>query len=286
MLVLVAAALGIVLHEFRSRSRLPVPLPVTGSLGVTFFDVGQGDSTLIQTSSGKNILVDTGPPSARRTLFLDLELSGVRHLDLLILTHADRDHSGNAEAILRHIPTAVFMDNGFDARIPAEAKLRQEVGRHTIPGITLSMGHLVGTSTDLGGGAVIHYLAPVVAFPDPNDNSIILRVSFGQVSVLLTGDAGQREIGRLLASGVDVKSTVLKIAHHGAAKSTSLPLLERVAPRAAVISCGLGNQYSHPNPEVLGTLRHRAIQIWRTDLQGTIRFRTNGTSYKFLPSVK
>ncbi len=283
LLLLLLIACLISYGVFRQRKH-SAALPPPRTLTVAFLDVGQGDSTLIQTPSGKNILLDTGPPPAAGPLFAELERRGVTRLDMLIISHPDRDHDGNCLAILRRLPTATVVDSGFVKGSPTQMAMLAEIKRQNIPFVNVTQQRLAGTSQDLGDGVMLTYLAPdayspTVSSPDVNNSSIILKIALGRVSVLFMGDAEGPERATLLASGQDVQATILKVAHHGSQNGTDDTFLARVHPEVAVISCGL-NSYGHPNPVTLDALRRAGANIWRTDLQGTIKLQTDGRTYQ------
>ena len=131
------------------------------------------------------------------------------------------------------------------------------------------------------GGAQVQILGPLHRAEDSNDNSIVLKVSFGATSFLFTGDAERAEEQDLLSAGVNLQSTVLKVGHHGSDTSTSYPFLRAVAPQYAVISVGAGNSYGHPTEAVLSRLRDAGVTTFRTDLQGEITAVSDGQTVNF-----
>ena len=285
LLLLFAAAcvIGFGFNVFRRRGAvLPYPKP----LAVSFFNVGQGDSTLIQTPSGKNILIDTGPPAARGEIFAELRQRSVNRLDMLVTSHPDQDHYGNSLAVLLLLPTATVVDSGFVKGSLTQRDLLAEIKRQNIPFVNVTQKHLIGTSQDLGDGVTLSYLAPVAYSSNANDNSLVLKITLGRVGFLFMGDAEDGERASLLANGRDVQATILKVAHHGSRNGTDDAFLTRVHPEVAVISCGLGNRYGHPQAETLDALRWAGVNVWRTDLQGTINIQTDGKTYKVSPSAK
>lgn len=284
LLLLIAACLvGYGLHRSRSRTAAPAP---QGPLVVSFFNVGQGDSTLVQTPSGKNILIDTGPPAANVTLFNELDHLGVNRLDILITSHPDQDHYGNTVAVLRRFPTAAVVDSGFVKGSLTQESLLAEVKRQNIPFVNVTQQNLAGTRQNLGDGVTLDYLAPVLISPSANDSSIIMKISLGRIGFLFMGDAEAEERASLLASGGNAQATILKVAHHGSRNGTDDAFLARVHPEVAVISCGLWNRYGHPNQATLDSLNRAGVKIWRTDLQGTISVQTDGKTYQVSPSAK
>ena len=131
------------------------------------------------------------------------------------------------------------------------------------------------------GGAQVQILGPLHSAEDSNDNSIVLKVSFGATSFLFTGDAERAEEQDLLNAGVNLQSTVLKVGHHGSDTSTSYPFLRAVAPQYAVISVGAGNSYGHPTEAVLSRLRDAGVTTFRTDMQGEITAVSDGQTVNF-----
>ncbi len=283
LLFLAACIVGYGFHLHQKRGTVA---PYSQPLLVSFLDVGQGDSTLIQTPSGKNILIDTGPPSARSMLFAELQQRGVKRLDMLITSHPDRDHYGNTLAVLQRIPTAAVVDSGFVKGSLTQHDLLEEVKRQGIPFVNVMQKQLACTHQDLGDGVTLNYLAPLAYSPNANDNSIVLKVVLGHESILFMGDAEEGERASLLASGQNVEATVLKVAHHGSQNGTDTAFLARVHPEVAIISSGLGNQFNHPNQATLDVLRQAGAKVWRTDLQGTITLQTDGKSVNVSSSRK
>lgn len=130
------------------------------------------------------------------------------------------------------------------------------------------------------GSAVVNVLGPVLKTGEDNNNSLVLRVEYGKRSFLFTGDAEKEEEESILDADEEVKSSVLKVAHHGSASSTSQAWLDAVHPSAAIISCGAKNEYGHPSEEVLKRLKETGMQVFRTDLQGDIQvYVENGKLY-------
>lgn len=288
LLILAACLIGYSFYLWRGRT--VTALTPSRSLTVAFLDVGQGDSTLIQTSSGKNILIDTGPPTSAGALFADLGQRGVTHLDKLIITHPEEDHYGNSAAVLSHFPTKTIVESGFPKPNVMPSKIQtaltKEIARQNIPLIYFAQKQLAGTTEDLGDGVTLSYLAPLAYSSKTNNNSIILKVSLGHVSVLCMGDAEVEERTALLAREQNVQATILKVAHHGSRNGTDAVFLARVHPEVAVISCGLDNRHDHPNPATLDALHQAGIRVLQTYLQGTIFLQTDGKSYKVSPVPK
>ncbi len=250
-------------------------------------DVGQGDSLLLITPDGKTMLVDAGgfgggPRQAPQSFDIGEEVvsptlwsRGIRHLDVVALTHAHSDHMGGMPAILRNFhPSELWVGNNphfpaYDALLAEAAALHIHV-RSFRAGDTLAFG-----STH------IEVLAPFRDYqpgPEPSNNdSLVMRVAYGATSVMLEGDA-EEPIERAMLAEPDLQSTLLKVGHHGSITSTTPGFLARVAPRWAVISCGLHNRYGHPREEVLSALESAHARTFSTDIEGASCFVLDGKS--------
>ena len=253
-----------------------------GNLHVHFFDVGQGDSALITTPSGRQVLVDGGPDLGSATAALATAVSvNDRGLDLVVLTHLDADHSrGLLEVMDRFSIGAVLV--GKDS--PAAAMYSQwqgELDRQQIEAVEIYDGYRI----DLGSGVTLDVLNPgASAFnsrvPASNNDSVVLRLAYRSMSFLLAGDVESETESLLARHGLEVASTVLKVAHHGSKISSTDAFLDRVAPSAAVVSVGQNNRFGHPHPQVMERLEARLglPGIFRTDHHGHIEFITDGAA--------
>ena len=250
-----------------------------GNLHVYFFDVGQGDSALIVTPQGRQVLVDGGPDLDSAIGALSGAMPGSdRSLDLVVMTHLDSDHSrGLLEVLDRYQVGAVLAG----ANSPGSAMYAQWQA-----GVERNRGNVVsvhqGYRLDLGSGVVAEVLNPRAGSSygeSGNNEAVVLRLTYGSVSFLLTADI-EAETESLLASGeTRIQSTVLKVAHHGSKTSSTAGFIDRVDPAAALISVGGSNAYGHPNPEVLGRLLEQtgSENLYRTDRNGDVEFITDGT---------
>jgi competence protein ComEC len=243
------------------------PPPPEG-LRITFLDVGQGDSVLVQTVDGA-LLVDEGPPEAR--VSRQLRGLGVRRLAVLVLTHPQRDHVGGAADVLEQLDVDLVLDPLLPAYSPFEAAARREARSRHVPVVAARAGR-----TYRLGPLRIEVLWPDGPGPpgdDPNNHATVLLVSYGQVDALLTADAEGDVTTRLPLRPVEI----LKVAHHGSADPFLPDLLERTRPRVAVISVGRNNDYHHPTPSTLATLERAAdLDLYRTDLDGRVTVESDG----------
>lgn len=248
-------------------------------LEVVFIDVGQGDSILVVSPEGKTVLVDAGTPKAASAVLRELKRRGIRRLDLALVTHAHNDHVGGMAEVLSKVPARFYMDSGVAHPSRAYDKLLKVLEREKVPVRKARAGRKV----NLGGGAVLTLLAPEEPLlhgtrSDVNANSVVSRITFGDFSVLLTGDAEQPTEARLVKQG-GLRSTVLKVAHHGARYSSTPAFLSRVRPEVAVISVGADNTYGHPTRETLRRLETLRARVLRTDRDGTVVVRSDGHGY-------
>ena len=252
-----------------------------GNLRVYFLDVGQGDSTLIVTPGGKQVLVDGGPGAETATAALGRDLPlGDRSLDLVVLTHLDDDHGRGLFQVLERYSVRALMVGSGVAGSPEFAEWQSVLDRLDVPRIEVQRGLRV----ELEPGVVIEALNPqpgAVPWPtrDRNNNSVVLRLVYDRAVFLLTGDI-EAEAEALLARGPEaLDSVVLKVSHHGSATSTIQPFLDRVSPLIAVVSAGEGNSFGHPDPDLTGRLNASvgADRVYRTDHHGTVEIITDGT---------
>jgi competence protein ComEC len=243
-------------------------VPPPRGLRVTALDVGQGDAILIE-APGASMLVDEGPPEGRAAD--QLRRRGIRRLSLLVLTHPQRDHVGGARDVLRRLRVDMVLDPALQARSPYRDDAVDEARRRHVPvavarrGVRFRIGPLV-----------VRVLWPEDAGApgeDPNQNAIVLLVSYGSTDALLTADAESDVTLPLRPPPVEI----LKVAHHGSA-DTGLPeLLRRTTPRIALISVGAGNDYGHPTASTLAALADvPGLAVGRTDRDGSVSVESDG----------
>lgn len=235
---------------------------------VKFFDVGQGDSALLTSPSGKTVLIDGGPDlSALEALGNALPLSA-KSIDLLILSHPDPDHFTAFPEVLRRFKVGALLLPAIENDEEPYRALLAIAREEGVPLVAADPKQDI----DLKDGVMLDILWPPSPVPpmEDNDASVIVRVSHGTGSILFTGDLSIKGEEILLASGIDVSADVLKIGHHGSRFSSSDAFLAAVHPRLAVISVGKENHYGHPNPEALGRLEQAGIPVRTTMEEGEI----------------
>ena len=250
-----------------------------GNLHVYFFDVGQGDSALIVTPQGRQVLVDGGPEPDSAIRALSVAMSrGDRSLDLVVLTHLDADHSRGLLNVLDRYRVGAVLTGAVPPDSEMYAQWQAGVARNGVEAVSVHQGYRL----DLGSGVFAEVLNPraVPGYGESDNNgAVVLRLTYGSISFLLTADI-ESETEALLASGyAGIQSTVLKVAHHGSKTSSTTGFINEVDPAAVLISVGGSNSYGHPNPEVLGRLLKLTggENLYRTDRDGDVEFITDGT---------
>lgn len=250
------------------------PPTSSGSFQVHFIDVGQADASLI-LCDGKAMLIDGGNADDSNLIYTYLKRNGITHLDYIVATHAHEDHAGGLSGALNYAtvgtvysPVRSYNSKAFQNFVKNVEKQGKFL---TIP----SVGHSFSL-----GSATCTVLA-VNTTSDTNNSSIVLRIVYGSTSFLFTADAEQEVEQAMLNRGVPLRSTVLKVGHHGSDTSTSYNFLRNVMPAYAVISCGKGNSYGHPHDRPLSRLRDAGARVFRTDMQGDIICTSDGSSVSF-----
>ncbi len=246
-------------------------------LEVHFLDVGQGDSMYVRTPGGKHYLIDAGPRSARKKIIPYLRYLKVEKLDGVFITHSHMDHMGSLLYILKEFPVARFYYPGYFHTSATNKKVAALLEQ------TKTEVHEVrrGDTIELDEGVAAVALHPPKKGWEPFDDdlnnfSLVLRLTYGDVDFLLTGDAEEKSEKEILQSKMVLRSEFLKIGHHGSRTATSEEFLEAVFPLYAVVSAGVKNSFGHPHDVVLKRLRDRDITILRTDDSGTIGVYTDG----------
>lgn len=313
--VLLAAGVvaGVVFLKYVRPWLQSQPPPASGGeLIVRVLDVGpiNGDSILISSPTGKTVLIDAGDTTKGKAVVEALKRNNIQQLDYFIATHPHPDHMGGAAEVFKAVKVLNVIDNGQRPFVPQELTARQDQNSNRrstsrrAPGPasitkfyddyleaikTSEARHEIaqpGTKYDLGGGALLTMLAPSEPIftreqmrtggNEPNANSIVARLDYGEFSMLLAGDAEEQTEHRLLTKQLDLKAKVLKVSHHGSKYASSGDFLNRVKPEIAIVSCGAWNRYGHPSQAVLDRLQAANVKLYRTDLQGEIALATRG----------
>ena len=250
----------------------------TPPLYVHYINVGQGDSIYIKTPAGADILIDGGNNDKGDDVVTYLKKQHVDDIEVMIATHPDADHIGGLDTVLK----AYKVEQVYAPRVSHTSQTYKDfLTAVKNEGLTIKTAQK-GVSLGLKGVTAV-FVGPVKSYStdDTNDWSAVLKLTYGKRSFLFTGDAETKAESDMIASKQNLRADVLKVGHHGAKTSTSEAFLNAVKPTYAVISVGKGNSYGHPTAEVLNRLKAHKINIFRTDLQGTIIIKTDGTNLYF-----
>ncbi|MBQ1239235.1 MAG: MBL fold metallo-hydrolase [Ruminococcus sp.] len=250
---------------------------------VHFLDVGQGDSIFIELPNGKTMLVDAGENYHGQGIIDYVQTIGYHKLDYVVATHPHEDHIGSMPYIVRNFEIgSIYMPDVTANTATFESLLKAIKAK----GLRVKNGR-TGVHIIKDGELTADIIAPDK--PDEsnlNNSSIVLLLTFGNVSYLLTGDAETKELNAIRA---DMHATVLKAGHHGSKTSTTQTLLKKISPSVTVISCGKNNDYGHPHAEVLKMLKSVNSSVYRTDRDQTVIVATDGSSLTVStgnPSIK
>lgn len=276
VLILLLIVIAVVQYISSLQAEPPLP-PLTGDeIRVHFVDIGQGDCAVVESEFG-NILIDAGPPECERDLLHYLDENRLTEFEYAFFTHPHSDHIGSATAVLNTYKVKnVVLGNGISTGGIYKRLLQTlDAGGQKVmpatPGDVITLGEIK-----------IEIVAPVKTYEDLNNSSIVFRLSYGNFSALFTGDAEHAAEYDILQSGADISAVVLKVGHHGSSTSTSEEFLRAVSPKVAVISLAEDNSYGHPHREILRRLSEYGVEVFRTDMHGSIVLTTDGTSFQIL----
>ncbi len=257
------------------------------ALSMHVIDVGQADAILL-SKDGKYALIDAGEtmsPSereAREKLMTYLASQNVTKLEFLLLTHQDYDHIGSAIDVLKKYPVGMVYDNGVVHTSATYEKLMQYILDENISYQVVGAGdRLASPWSDV----TLEVLSPpkdlilAGSKPDVNENSVVVKATYGTVAYMLTGDAEKKAEEFMLSSGANLSAAILKAGHHGSSSSSTQKFLNAVGPKVVVISVGAGNEYGHPHTEPMERFVKLTPHIYRTDMDGDVVVTTDGATY-------
>lgn len=240
---------------------------------VHFVDVGQGDCTLV-ISDGEAMVIDSGDRDDEKRAVNYLKSQGIVEIKYLIATHPHADHIGEMTDILQQFKVDKFiMPKVKDEYVPTTAIYEDMLEEIKSQGLKITKA--ANCEFELGN-CTVELFTPTGDYENLNNYSTLVKITHGDNSFLVTGDCETAEEKDLLAQGLDLKSKVLKAGHHGSNTSSSAAFLDEVLPRYAVISCGEGNKYGHPNDETVTRLKKYANEIYITKDEGTVVFKSDG----------
>ncbi|MBU3175356.1 MBL fold metallo-hydrolase [Clostridium estertheticum] len=260
------------------KSTIKTSLDLENNMVTHFIDVGQGDCTLIQVNN-KNLLIDSGTSDSKQKLIRYLKKNNITKLDYIVATHPHEDHIGGMASVIKNFeigefyaPKAITSTVVFTDMIHALRDKNLKIKIAT-----------PNTSLNLGPNATCFMLSPnKTTYDNLNNYSCTLKISYKNSIYLFTGDIETQAEQEILANNYDLSADVLKVAHHGSKTSSSKEFLAKVSPKIAIISCGIDNDYGHPNKETLDRLKRLNTIVYRTDLDKTIVLISDGSKIKKL----
>ncbi|KUG05283.1 hypothetical protein ASZ90_017356 [hydrocarbon metagenome] len=245
--------------------------PPPSDIYVHFIDVGQADAIYIELPDNNDILIDAGNRADGPLVVNYLKTQGVDDIELLIATHPHEDHIGGLPDVLDAFVVESILDSGYAATTNI---YKEYSSKAQAEGCTWVSDNC---QTYSWGAITLQILTGNQTWgSNTNDYSVVCRLDTGDIEFMFTGDA-ETAVEDILTGTLEAE--ILKVGHHGSTSSSSLAFLNKVDPEVAVISVGEGNTYGHPHEETLGNLENIGASIYRTDLNGTIVVRTNGSTY-------
>jgi len=255
-------------------------LGAESNLQVHIIDVGQGDSIYLSLPNGENMLVDGGPGTTATQLITYLQNRGVNTINYVVATHPHEDHIGGLDNVISTFTIGKVYMPAVTYTTQAYTNLINAISSKGLTSIKTFKGVVILNTTTNAKNLSIMMLSPISAtYSDINNYSPFIRVVYGTTEFLLTGDAGTIVETEVKNSGQTMYADVLKVAHHGSNTATDVTFLNDVNPSSAAISVGSGNTDGHPTVATLDKLKAKNINIFRTDLQGSVVYTTNGTGY-------
>ena len=256
---------------------------ITQPLKVSYLNIGQGDSVLIQTPDHHSLMIDGGPPTANILSEVGAVMPFYRnHIDAIMATHPDQDHIGGLAAVIQKYSPNLFLWSGVHSGTRSDVKLSDKVNE------SIEKKKMISLLARRGMKIVLDRQNNIVLdikFPDrdtstwikkTNDASIVSRLTYGTTSFLFTGDSPINIEHYLVSKNWIEHTDILKVGHHGSKTSTSDEFIKALSPSYGIISVGSGNRYGHPTQEVLDVMKQNNVNILRTDKDGRVTMESDG----------
>ena len=268
-LLIVLVAVALLIWQSAEGRKNTVNVPMDG-LYVHYIDVGQGDSELV-CCNGEYMLIDAGEPDASDAVLEYLDALGIDRLNYLVCTHGHSDHCGGLDAVVESLGVETVFTSPDAGDSPSYEIFTDAVYD---AGLELTVP-VLGESYRLGE-ASFSFIGPLEDYDNLNDDSLVMRLEYGDTSFLFTGDMTSKAEKDLINDGADLRCDVLKVGHHGSSGSSCYQFLYEAQPGSGVISCEKGNSYGHPHEETLSRLNDADVTVYRTDLEGSIVIFSDG----------
>ena len=242
-----------------------------------FIDVSQGDCSLF-VSGDETMLIDSGEYEYSDAILSFMEEKGISEIDYLVATHAHTDHMGAMKQIIENIDIEnVILSQASDSAIG-----KRQYGEF-LEAVDNSGAEVIVAEPDYTfslGNAECRILAPFEVSQEENDNSVVMQITAGKTSFLMTGDIEKAVEKQILTNYPDLETTILKAAHHGSKTSSHDDFINTINAKVGIISVGANNSYNHPSAEVIESLRNSGMDLYRTDLNGTVTIECAENRYK------
>ena len=268
-LVIVIVIVGFFIYQGISENKNKVTVPMDG-LYVHYIDVGQGDCELI-CCDGEYMLIDAGVPDAGDTVVEYLKNHSIDKLTYLVCTHPHADHCGGLDAVVESIEVETVFTSPYIGENKSYEYFENAVYAAGLDFTVPELGEVFYL-----GEAKFRFLGPLEDYENVNDDSLVMRLEYGDTSFLFTGDMTSNAEHDLLDEGLKVDCDVLKVGHHGSSGSSCYQFLYEASPTIGVISCAVGNDYGHPHKETISRLSDAEVTVYRTDLDGTVIIFSDG----------
>lgn len=272
---------GCVRTECRKANTSIGALPETGTLQVFFLDVGEGDGIYIETPQEQKIIIDTGKGTDMTDF---LVMRKVQKIDWLITTHPDADHIGGVDEVLESFVVSNYVAPNLSCDTETCGAIERLIPKEE--GMTRLEGYSKMQFKGLDLSWTVLNPNPGLDFTDDNDESMIIKLEYGDVKILFTGDCSEECEEMMLLLGKNLSADILKVGHHGSDTATSAAFLAEVNPAYAILSFGDTNPYRHPSKEVVDRLVARNIKIVKTATAGNIELRTDGKRLEWHCEIK
>lgn len=245
----------------------------SGILNVHFIDVVQGDAIFIELPNDKTMLIDAGPSSGIVPNYI--KSKGHNDIDYVIATHPDADHINGMPEVLDTFKVGTFYMPEKEHTTNVFSRMLDAISNNGCVAEYAFAGENIIDTNELK----VYFVGPVKIYGDNNACSAVVKLEYKQKSLLFTGDAEHSSENDMIKAGYDLSADILKVGHHGSSSSSSPEFIKAVSPKDAIISVGENNQYGHPTNEVLAMLSNAGVNVYRTDIVGTIVITSDGTSY-------